>query len=152
SRVDLRQLLESVLATYAPVCEAQGVRVDWVHETIVPMVIFADRDLLEQVLGNLFRNALQALEEAPKSGDPCVPCIIRWSMGQTEAGTAYIAISDNGSGVAPEIRTKLFTPFMTTRAQGTGLGLSFVKKVIEDHGGQIRLRESAGPGACFEVT
>ena len=60
--VDLGEVLESVLATYAPVCEAQGVRVDWTREPRSSLQIWADRDLLEQVLGNLFRNSFKLLK------------------------------------------------------------------------------------------
>src|SRR3954471_7630553 len=60
--VDLGEVLESVLATYTPTCEAQGVSVDWTREPGADLMIHGDRDLLEQVFGNLLRNALQALE------------------------------------------------------------------------------------------
>jgi signal transduction histidine kinase len=144
--VDLSDVLDSVLATYSPVCEAQGVKVDWRREPRSRLVASGDRDLLEQVFGNLFRNALQALESVayPK---------ITWSMGNTETGAVWVSIQDNGPGIPSEVRSKLFTPFVTTRAQGTGLGLSFIKKVLEDHGGTIRCVERGeGQGACFELT
>ncbi len=136
--VDLGDVLEAVLATYAPACEAQGVRVDWKRETRAPLLVHGDRDLLEQVLGNLFRNALQALEgtSAPEVRPEIRP-EIRWSLGNAESGKVYVSIEDNGPGIPEDIRHRLFTPFVTSRAQGTGLGLSFVKRVIEEHGGRI---------------
>jgi signal transduction histidine kinase len=75
---------------------------------------------------------------------------IHWTLGSAESGRVWLKIEDNGPGVSPEISKKLFTPFMTTKAQGTGLGLSFSKKVLEEHGGSIQYiaREQ---GACFEV-
>jgi signal transduction histidine kinase len=64
----------------------------------------------------------------------------------------WLKIEDNGPGIPAEVRARLFTPFVTTRAQGTGLGLSFVKQVVEDHGGAIQcLERPAGQGACFEI-
>ncbi len=150
SRVDLGEVLETTLATYAPACESQGVRVDWKREPGSRLLVWADRDLLEQVLGNLFRNALQAIESAKP---PARENWIRWAMGSAESGRVWIRIEDSGPGVSPQIREKLFTPFLTTRAQGTGLGLSFVKKVLDEHGGTIDLSESAcAPGACFTLT
>jgi len=148
SRVDLTQLLETVLATYTTVCETQGIQVDWRREPEAVLAVWADADLLEQALGNLFRNALQALETGDTAGVPT----IRWSLGNTESGFVWIRIEDNGPGISEAIRDRLFTPFVTTRAQGTGLGLSFVKKVIEDHGGRINFVSREGiSGACFEI-
>lgn len=145
---DIGDALESVLATYAPACEAQGVQVDWAREGDAPLLIRADRDLFEQVLGNLLRNALQALEEGRIQSPR-----IAWRLGAAESGRVWLRIEDNGPGIPAEAREKLFTPFFTTRAQGTGLGLSFIQKVLEDHGGKIHCVErSPGQGACFEIT
>lgn len=146
SDTDIGEVLESVLAIYAPVCEAQNVRVDWKREPRSQLRVFADRDLLEQVFGNLFRNAIQALEGVKNPS-------ISWAMGNTEVGSVWVSIEDNGPGISPEVEAKLFTPFVTTRAQGTGLGLSFVKKVLEEHGGKIDCAPRiAGKGARFEIT
>ncbi len=147
---DLGDALEAVLATYTPVCEAQGVRVDWRREAKASLRVVGDRDLMEQALGNLFRNALQALETSAQPAPR-----IEWALGNAESGRVWVSIEDNGPGLAPEIESRLFTPFVTTRAQGTGLGLSFVKKVVEDHGGTVQVRSAGrGPaqGARFELT
>lgn len=143
SLVDLGEVLESALATYAQACETQQVRVDWHRDRASGFWVWGDRDLLEQILGNLFRNALQALQDCP---DPR----ISWSLSRLESGRLRLRISDNGPGISPVIREKLFTPFVTTKAQGTGLGLSFVKKVVEDHGGVIACLD-ATEGASFEI-
>jgi signal transduction histidine kinase len=156
SVIDLGDILESVLATYSTVCEVQGVRMDWKHEENSCLKTWADRDLLEQVLGNLLRNSLQALEDW-KPFPKFQPCIT-WSLGNTpfkdkKDGFIWLRIEDNGPGIAIEVKDRLFTPFVTTRAQGTGLGLSFIKKVLEEHGGQIQSRDRTGnlQGACFEL-
>lgn len=147
--VDLNDVLESVLATYATVCEAQGVQVDWKRQERSVLKVWGDADLLEQIFGNLFRNALQALEGRSEANTSPQ---ISWLMGNAESGAVWVLIRDNGPGIPESVRNKLFTPFVTTRAQGTGLGLSFVKKVMEDHGGSIRLREEGGAsGSCFEL-
>jgi len=144
--VDIGSILESVLALYTPACEAQGIQVDWRRLTNLPLQVRGDADLLEQALGNLFRNALEALASVrgPR---------VTWSMGLAETGRIWIRIEDNGPGVAEEIRDRLFVPFVTSRPQGTGLGLSFVRKVIEDHGGQIHWLPPTelGQGAVFEI-
>ncbi len=145
--VDLGEVLESALATYAHLCESLGGRVDWTREPNSSLVLQGDPDILEQVLGNLLKNSLQALE-ASRRQDPR----IHWKLGNTESGRIWLTIEDNGPGVSPEVRERLFTPFVTTKAQGTGLGLSFVKKVIEEHGGSIEYQERTGSkGACFQI-
>ncbi|MBC7690799.1 MAG: GHKL domain-containing protein [Methylotenera sp.] len=143
-RFDLGEVLESVLATYAPACESQGVRMNWSRGKGAVLDVFGDRDLFEQVLGNLLKNSLQAL------GDTRNPQI-DVQLGNAESGRVWLRIQDNGHGILPEIKDKLFTPFVTTKAQGTGLGLSFIKKVLEDHGGSITCVEKADWGACFEL-
>ncbi|OFZ17944.1 MAG: hypothetical protein A2X94_08605 [Bdellovibrionales bacterium GWB1_55_8] len=141
---DLGDVLESVLATYAPVCEAQGVRVDWNREERCSLAVMGDSDLLEQVIGNLVRNALQALEGVPAPR-------ISIALGNAESGMVWVRIEDNGPGIPPQVLSKLFTPFVTTRSQGTGLGLSFVRKVAEEHGGSVRHVAEKTGGACFEL-
>ncbi len=148
---DLRLILNSVLGTYGPACEAQSVRIETRYE-VSQINVFGDRDLLEQVFGNLLRNALQAIESQVGRR------FIRWEMGVAESGRLWVRVSDSGPGVADEVKARLFVPFVTTRAQGTGLGLSFIKKVIEDHGGTISYIEptlTSAPdkalGACFEI-
>jgi nitrogen fixation/metabolism regulation signal transduction histidine kinase len=166
SITDMGDLLESVLATYAPVCEEQGVQVEWTLQPQMSLKVWADRDLMEQVLGNLFRNSLQALEDwTPSDGSRPK---VAWSLGGCHASPEsheshesseaqdliWLRIQDNGPGIPAEIREKLFTPFVTTRAQGTGLGLSFIKKVLEDHGGSVaeaRDQDALLGGACFDL-
>jgi signal transduction histidine kinase len=145
--------LERVLATYSAVFESQRIEVDWRHEGDGPLRVWGDADLLEQVLGNLLRNSIQALESVPDGTRK-----IRFAMGISAASRrVWLRVEDTGPGVPEEIRERLFTPFVTTRAQGTGLGLSFVKKVLEDHGGEVRYvtrDRAAGErwGACFELS
>jgi signal transduction histidine kinase len=69
-----------------------------------------------------------------------------------ESGLQRITIFDNGPGIPEESLTKLFRPFYTTKADGTGLGLAVVQKIIVQHGGQVEARNSAQGGAAFMVT
>lgn len=144
----LTDLLQSVLATYAPVCESQGVSVSWSIGDGVGLKAWGDQDLLEQVLGNLLKNSLQALDQT-KGVSPKID----FKIGATESGGCWMSISDNGPGLSEEIRNHLFTPFVTTKAQGTGLGLSFAKKVMDDHRGKIECVASGidGQGASFVI-
>ena len=147
--VDMGEVLESVLATYASAFQEQGVQVDWHREDHADLRILGDADLLEQALGNLVRNSLQALELCTRA-ENWTPAI-RLALGAAETGRVWLKIEDNGPGISADVLPKLFTPFMTTRSQGTGLGLSFVKKVFEDHGGRVEYRSAEKGGACFEM-
>lgn len=146
-RVDLGEILESALAAYTPSLESEQIRVEWRREQGCNLALIGDPDLLEQALGNLFRNSIQALGNQP--GSKWIECL----LGNTETGKVWLRVRDSGPGVRPDMIAKLFTPFMTTKAEGTGLGLSFVKQVMEEHGGEIRLLEvpKDEAGACFEI-
>ncbi len=133
--VDFKAVIERVLATYANSCEDQGVKVNWRFEGSA--IVKGDPDLLEYALGNLMRNSLQALEVRTKGKGR-----IDLEMKAKNATQLQLFFSDNGPGLPAEVQTNLFKPFFTTKAQGTGLGLSFVKKVFEDMGGTFSLGDS----------
>ena len=66
-------------------------------------------------------------------------------------GSAAIEVTDSGPGLAPEAQAKLFTPFFTTRPRGIGLGLAFVKKVVDRHGGSVRVENRGGKGVAARI-
>ena len=107
--------------------------------------VFADRDLLEPVLLNLLRNAWQAAErlETPQ---------IRLAGRLNRRGNVVIEVADNGPGVPHEIANRIFVPFFTTKAGGSGVGLALARQVMTAHGGFVRLLESEGEGAHFALT
>lgn len=140
--VDLSEVLDRVLAAYGTSCQAKGARVDWKRPHQADLRVVGDADLLEQAFGNLFRNAIQAVPEGEGR--------IEWTLERSADGKVRVLIADNGPGVPAEVREKLFTPFLTTKAQGTGIGLPFVKKVVDEHSGSIALMDSSA-GACFEM-
>jgi len=108
------------------------------HELIAP----ADPMLLKGVMMNLLVNAMQAM---PKDGGT-----IRLEVGKS--GTeAIIKISDTGIGITPENLEKIFSPFFTTRAEGNGLGLAEVYKVVEAHGGNIEVESEVNKGTSFTI-
>jgi len=107
-----------------------------------------DEGLLRQALLNLARNAAEACGEA---GDGCVVVCGELVRGE-EAGSQRITVADNGPGIAGDALAKLFRPFFTTKAHGTGLGLAVVQKIIVQHGGQVEARNQPERGAEFIVT
>jgi two-component system, LuxR family, sensor kinase FixL len=100
---------------------------------------------MEQVFRNLFQNSLEA------STDPLV-VHVRCFQQPNESGYLTIAVGDNGPGLTPEQQRKLFSASFTTKPRGSGLGLSIAKRIIEAHGGDIRLGDGAFRGAEFAIT
>ncbi len=103
--------------------------------------ILADRQLIKQVLVNLVENAVLSAREAGRS-----PVRVEVSA-EVHADHVVICVDDNGPGIDPARRTRVFEPYETTREEGTGLGLSIVKKVALDHGGDVWVDGSALGGA-----
>jgi len=100
-----------------------------------------DSDQIHQVLLNLMINSIQAIEG---SGEIAV------DVG-THESFATIGVSDTGRGILPEHLPNIFRPFYTTKGNGTGLGLSLARRIVEEHGGHIDVTSTAGKGAKFVV-
>jgi signal transduction histidine kinase len=107
-------------------------------------VIEGDDVLLRQAFSNLLRNAIEACVDAATSPKIVVD-------GRIEAGGVRVAVEDNGPGVAPADRERVFRPFVTTKGRGTGLGLALVQKIIVTHNGRIQIAAAAGGGASFQI-
>jgi signal transduction histidine kinase len=123
------------------------------------MPALLDREMLHRVMGNLVRNAAQAIRDAraaaaPRGGDgdgePARRNLVRVTVS-VDGAMYVIDVDDDGPGIDPEVRASLFDPYVTTKRDGTGLGLSIVKKVIVDHGGSIDALDSPLGGARFRI-
>jgi PAS domain S-box-containing protein len=109
--------------------------------------VLGDEVLLRQAFSNLCRNALEACTEAR-----IVPHITIESVPDHGQRTVRIAVIDNGPGVDPRVASRLFMPFVTTRARGTGLGLALVQKIIVTHNGRVLVQSEPGGGTRFVVS
>ncbi len=116
-----------------------SIDIDHVGEVLV------DRVQIQQVLINLMRNAIEAMENS----DHKLLTIIARNKGEN---LAEVSITDTGSGLAPEVVDQLFQPFVTTKANGMGLGLSICRTIIESHGGQLYAADNPGGGTIFRFT
>ena len=105
--------------------------------------ISGDRVQLQQVVINLVRNATEAVRDRADG-------IVRVAAATDPRGVV-IRVHDNGPGIAPELRERLFDPFATGREGGTGVGLALCRDIVEAHGGTIAFSEDAGGGTVFEV-
>ncbi len=111
-----------------------------------PCVIDGDQVLLEQVLVNLVRNAMDALAETP-------PARRRITIrSAVRAADVEVSVCDTGTGLPAEIIATLFTPFVTTKSHGLGIGLTIARTIVDAHGGTIGARQNLDGGATFTVT
>lgn len=120
-----------------------GVRI--VREVEAGLEIEGDAELLAQLCLNILRNG--AVAAAGHSARPEV----RFRISRSPVGAVAIEVADNGPGIPPERREDIFLPFYTTRAEGHGVGLSFVRQVATAHGGSIVVDDAPGGGALLRV-
>ncbi|MEZ4366256.1 MAG: ATP-binding protein [Kofleriaceae bacterium] len=114
-----------------------------------PVTVRADKLLLKRVLVNLVENGVQAGQEHGHAGD----VVVGW--GPRAGGDVIeLTVDDHGRGVAADARERVFEPYVTTKATGTGLGLAIAKKIMLEHGGDLRVDPAAAPtgGARFVIT
>jgi signal transduction histidine kinase len=109
--------------------------------------VLGDEVLLRQAFSNLCRNALEACTEAGVT-----PQIAVESVPDRPQRTVRITVIDNGPGVDPGVASRIFMPFVTTRARGTGLGLALVQKIIVTHNGRVSVQAEPGAGTRFVVS
>ena len=144
-------LIEAVLPLARLQARKSGTRieVDLPASPARPPRVRCDRTMVEQVLLNLARNGIQAMETAT----PLPARVLTLRARQAQPGWLTISVIDAGPGIAPEVAARLFTPFFTTRAEGMGLGLSLCRTVIEQHGGTLEFCPGPnGSGTEFRFT
>ena len=136
-------LLEEAAALALVGAREQGVRVSLRCDHDLPDIV-ADKVQVQQVALNLIRNGIEAMETTGRR---------EMTIGVTRKDDfAFFSITDTGTGIAPEIAEKLFQPFVTSKANGMGVGLSICRTIIEAHGGRIAARPNSGGGTVFEFT
>ncbi|MGC3997951.1 MAG: ATP-binding protein [Anaeromyxobacter sp.] len=141
SRVDLATLLGETLDVFSQHPAAAKVTLE---RGLAPAEVAGDPEQLRQVAWNLLINAAEALE-GREGGRIVVRC-----QREPEGGASF-EVADDGPGIAREELDRIFLPFHTTKARGTGLGLATVQRVVDAHGGAITLDTASGAGARFTV-
>jgi len=130
-------LIEAVMPLVRLQARKSGTRIEVDIPPKAPRVV-CDRTMLEQVLLNLTRNGIQAMETAT----PLEERVLTIHVRQNHPRWITFTVADAGPGIPPAVAAQLFTPFFTTRSEGMGLGLSLCRTVIEQHGGALDF----GPG------
>ena len=144
ARTDMTETVEDAIRLVSAEASAAGVKLEVGGLAALPSVI-ADKTQLVQILVNLIRNAIQALA-AVRSGTGSVTV-----SGRAGVGNVEIIVADNGPGIATEVRDRLFTPFVTTKTSGMGLGLSISRSIAEAHHGQLTVESLATGGTAFHI-
>ena len=149
-------LIEGVLPLVRLQARKSGTRVEVDLPPPVPRVL-CDRTMVEQVLINLSRNGIQAMEGDVAQGGtaaatPVDHRVLTLRVRQTHPQWVTFSVIDRGPGIAADVAARLFTPFFTTRSEGMGLGLSLCRTVIEQHGGALDFGPAAGGGTEFRFT
>ena len=141
---DLNELLTevSVFAEFEIAKLGLSIELDLAAEEIPVLV---DRVQIEQVLLNLVRNALDALEEVPVERRRLALRVRR------EGDRALALVEDSGPGIPPEAMARLFDAFFTTKLTGMGMGLPISQTILDNHGGELRVTSEVGVGTCFQV-
>jgi two-component system, LuxR family, sensor histidine kinase DctS len=141
-------LFDAVLPLVNLQARKLGVQVQ-VHQAPHLPAVLCDRTMVEQVLLNLARNGMQAMDR-PEIRHRVLTLGVR--RAPADARWLEFSVADLGPGIAPEVANQLFTPFFTTKAEGMGLGLSLCRTVIEQHGGNLAFEAGGAQGTVFTFT
>ncbi len=141
---DVDALVEESAALALVGARERGVEARLEFDPGIPPVL-ADRLQIQQVVVNLVRNAVEAMQDAPRR-----ELIVATAMLSDERAVA-INVADTGPGLAEEVVARLFEPFVTTKRQGMGVGLSICSSIIESHGGRLTAAPNPGGGTVFRV-
>ena len=137
---DLNTTVEQAVLLAKEQVRTKPIEVGFMPDASLPRVVH-DEAQIQQVVLNLLLNGIQAIDEAGR-----VDVRLR-----REGRAAVISIEDTGRGIKAEEMPRIFKPFFTTRTEGTGLGLSLAKGIVEAHGGGIKVSSTVGRGTRFEV-
>jgi two-component system sensor histidine kinase HydH len=139
--VDLGAPIRRAVASLADEAESHGVTINYPSHDNVR--VRAAEEKLQQVFINLIKNSIQAM---PDGGEVTI------AVDTSESGRVVIIVADTGPGFPPDVSSKIFQPYFTTKADGSGLGLALAYKTIIDYGGTIEASNNPAGGARVAIT
>ncbi len=140
----LPQLIEEAGALAMVGAKEHGIRVRFDLDPTLDLVL-ADKVQIQQVILNLMRNSIDAMQDSATRN-------LRVAAVPAPDDMVEISVADTGPGISPDVADQLFQPFVTTKKQGMGVGLSISRTIIEAHGGRIWVDSNVGGGAVFRFT
>ena len=140
-------ILQHIIALLKKDIEERNIELKYAVEP-EDLTILIDAEQIEQVILNLVKNAIEALEENEETDKEKILKIKGWG---TPTGEAFIAIEDNGPGIEEEALKKIFIPFFTTKKHGSGIGLSLSKQIMRQHKGNITVKSVMNAGTEFQL-
>lgn len=146
SAVQINEVIEELHDLYQPVLKERGIffTCDLGDVPAVPV----DRPQIAQVIGNLVKNASEAFASLQRSGARYIRVI---TACDRLAGSFTVTVMDNGAGIQADLQKNIFSPFYTNKAEGTGLGLTYSRQVVEAHGGEISFDSAPNQGTKFTI-
>jgi len=141
---NIKRLVEEASALALVGAKDQAIRVQFDFDPSVELVL-ADKIQIQQILLNLIRNSVEAMQSGARRE-------LRLSAARADNDMVRLSVADTGSGLAPEVVSQLFQPFVTTKQHGMGVGLSICRTIVESHGGQIWAEPNSSGGTVFHFT
>lgn len=150
ARLDVAALVRDLAGFVTPDARKSGIQIEVDAAEDLPPVR-ADRILIEQVVLNLVRNGIEAMAAGGRGGGVLT---LRAGRERAPDGTAevVIAIEDRGPGIEPAVAERLFSPFLTTKPEGMGMGLNICRSIVELHQGRLSHAPRPGGGTIFAVS
>lgn len=144
SAENLPKLIDEASALALLGAKERGVKVELYAPSELPAV-YIDKVQIQQVVVNLMRNAVEAMEG-------CARRELRVEAAITTSNMVRVSVIDTGPGIAPQIREKLFQPFVTSKQQGMGVGLSICRSIVRGQGGELTVEDNPEGGTIFSFT
>lgn len=138
ARQSLPELVEAALAPFADEMQSRGIKLS---RQVQPVQLMADGDMLVKCFSILTENAMDALGDSGR---------IKVDAGP-EGDICKVLFADNGRGISPEDLPNIFNPFFSTKANGVGIDLALLKRIVQTHGGRVSAQSPPGQGAIFEL-
>lgn len=142
SEFSLGVLITKVLEIMKPKAMFESIQIDWHDASFCDSMIYSNADKIKQVLLNIFKNAFEAMEPGG---------VLTLKLEKAGEKSFTLSVKDTGKGMSPLQIKNVFMPFFTSKPEGTGLGLPFVLKTMEDLGGEVAVSSEWGIGTTFTL-
>ncbi|MEO0269940.1 MAG: ATP-binding protein [candidate division WOR-3 bacterium] len=142
---EINESIREILSFMSVFIEKEGIKLEFIPNDDF-LYIYGNKNLFQQVILNLLLNSRDAIVEKGEKGNI-------WIRTYKEGEDIFVEVEDTGKGIPPELKNEIFLPFFTTKrpGKGTGLGLTLVKKIVEDHEGEISFDSQVGKGTVFKI-